>query len=196
MQDVAPAAPQVSTRVPTPPSTVAVKAEIVAPTEPINLTIAAPTDWIASLITPVAIAVLGLWISVLTQRSMKRSSVAALRHAWSGDFQKACTDFVSSTTHLHFKLVAHRNYLRLPESNEQLVKMETAHASIRMLLPPSENYTTELIKIMDQTYGALIKGSPMSPKSARYHLTNFVSKAQEVRMIIWDQIGNDLSVPK
>lgn len=195
MQAVIQEAPQAVQQISTPTQSSATRTEITMRPYPLKVQVDSPVDWVPILAT-IVIALLGAYITWVTSQATKQGLAAPLRHAWHGDFQKACADFVSSATHLHYKKIGDRRYLLSAQADDQLVKLETAKASIIMLLPINEVYAIELKNIMNEVQTALYERDPTLTGSARDHLKKFVDKAQTVRGFVWTQIGKDLALPK
>lgn len=180
-----------------------VTAEIRVPSQPIEIKIDTPTDYISAVLTPLVVAISAVLIAWLNQKNairstealqklQLRSTTANFRQAWSTDFRTFCAEYIGSVTQLYLKNIDDTNFLVSPAANELHTSKTTARASIRMMLDKSKPYTTEILAIMDDVEDALFDAHPIEPKSPLPYLTKFVDKAQQVRELAWSDIKRDL----
>ncbi len=178
-------------------------AEIRVPSQPIQIKVDSPTDYIAAVVTPIVVAIAAVLIAWLNQKNairstealqklQLRSSTANFRQTWSTDFRTFCAEYIGSVHQLYLKKVDDVDFLQSSAANELHTSKTTARASIRMMLDKSKPYTSEILAIMDDVEDALFDAHPTEPRSPLPYLTRFVDKAQEVREVAWNDIKKDL----
>lgn len=178
-------------------------AEIRVPSQPIQIKVDSPTDYVAAVLTPIVVAISAVLIAWLNQKNairstealqklQLRSTTANFRQTWSTDFRTFCAEYIGSVTQLYLKKMDDSDFLQSPAANELHTSKTTARASIRMMLDKNKPYTTEILVIMDDVEDALFDAHPTEPKSPLPYLTKFVDRAQQVRELAWNDIKRDL----
>ncbi|MYM98374.1 hypothetical protein [Duganella vulcania] len=166
--------------------------ELTISPKPLQIVVDTPTDWPATVITPLVIAVVAAWFTWANQRFQVRSTTANFRHAWQAELRTTVTSYISAALEINMKCARDPDFLNKQEAEPLLTKITTTRATIRVMLDKEKSYTRELVDLMDEIADNIDdNGSIFDEK-----ITEFTNKAQEVLELAWIDIRRDLQGKK
>jgi hypothetical protein len=160
--------------------------------QPFKVEVDSPTDLVAVLAVPLALAVAAGIFTLLSNRQQIKASTANYRHTWQLDLRNAIVDFLGAATELQVLSTGNMRFLVLPEAGPLRTQLLAARWKVEIMLDSRKSYAIELNAAMKAVVDLTFRldepdGSEVGSAMKR------VSNASQVALEqAWQDIRRDL----
>lgn len=163
---------------------------LVAP-QPIKIEVDSPTDWVAVLLTPLALAIAAAVFAARTNRQQTRSNTANFRHTWQLDLRSALVSYIGAVHQMTLKAALNPRFPLSDEGEAIRNQLLSTQATVVLMLDTQKQYAKDLNAAMSETSNAIFDIPPDVP-AAMVGMEKVIPAAKEALENAWKDIRRDL----
>lgn len=160
--------------------------------EPLKIQLDSPTDYLAILIVPLALAIAAGVFAMLTNRQQIKANTANYRHTWQLDLRNAIVSFLSAATQIKVRAMEDPLFVTKVEAEALRTQLLSAQWTVTLMLDTKKPYATELKDAMSELMDTVFSDTPMDG-DANAKIMKRLSKAARFALEqAWQDIRRDL----
>lgn len=163
---------------------------LVAP-QPIKIEVDSPTDWVAVVLTPLALTIAAGYFAARTNRQQMRSNTANYRHTWQLDLRNALVTYIGAVHQLNLKAALNPRFPLSDEGEALRNQLLSSQATVALMLDTKYQYAEDLNSAMSETSNAMFDVPPDIP-ATMVGLQKVVSASKVALENAWQDIRRDL----
>jgi len=167
------------------------QSQILISPQPIKLEVDAPTDWVAVLLTPLALAIAAAIFAGRTNRQQIASSTANFRHTWQLDLRAALVSYLGAVKQLSVKAALNPRHPLSDEAEELRAQLLSSQATVALMLDNKKQYAKDLKNVMAETSNALFDVPP-DIAAVLVGMEKVIGASQVALELAWQDIRKDL----
>jgi len=160
--------------------------------EPLKIQLDSPTDYLAILIVPLALAIAAGIFAILTNRQQIKANTANYRHTWQLDLRNAIVSFLSAATQIRVRAVDDPLFVTKVEAEALRTQLLSAQWTVALMLDTKKPYATELKDAMSDMMDSVFSSTSAEGDEMK-KIMNRLSKAGRFALEqAWQDIRRDL----
>lgn len=160
--------------------------------EPLKIQLDSPTDYLAILIVPLALAIAAGVFAILTNRQQIKASTADYRHTWQLDLRNAIVSFLSAATQIRIRAMDDPMFVTKVEAEDLRTQLLSAQWTVTLMLDTKKQYATELKDAMSEMITIIFSDTPDESGEGSKIMKRLTKAAQFALEQAWQDIRRDL----
>ena len=166
---------------------------VVAP-QPFKVTLDSPTDFVAVLLVPIALAIAAGVFTIISSREQMKASTANFRHTWQLDLRNSLVSFIGVAEQMFMRIKTDPSYPNSSEADAIRAQFFTAENTIILMLDTEKQYAKDLKAQMLKVRTAIFETPARADDASLDAFGKVVTLSRTALERAWQDIRRDLRV--
>lgn len=159
--------------------------------QPFKIALDSPTDYVAALVLPLALAIAAGVFTVMSNRQQIKASTANFRHTWQLDLRNAMVSYIGAAQHLLIRTRSTPSFPQSEQAEAVRTQLFTAQNTVILMLDPDKQYANDLKAKMLEVNNAIF-GDPPDTYASVGAMNQVIFLSQQALENAWRDIRRDL----